>query len=61
MNGDLDVLVCLREWEGESTDSPTDINDSRIFLKGELWVDGQVSTSSHTDDITHESGLRGSP
>ena len=36
VDGDLNVFVCFRERKGESTNTSTDIDDSGIFLEGEL-------------------------
>jgi hypothetical protein len=36
LDGDLDVCVCFRERKGESTDTSTDVDNSRIFLERKL-------------------------
>jgi hypothetical protein len=36
LDGDLDIFVCFRESEGESTDTTTDVDNSRIFLEWKL-------------------------
>lgn len=47
VDGDLDMFVFFCKRKGESPNSPTDVDNSRIFLERKLCVSGgQVSTAS---------------
>ena len=36
LDRDLDIFVCFRESEGESTDTSADVDNSGIFLEWKL-------------------------